>query len=47
MDQAIAVGTNVLASWEHKVNILMEEFVKEKLALKLYSRNGKPNIKIH
>ena len=27
-------------------DILMEEFVKENLTLKLYSENGKPNIKI-
>ena len=45
VDQVV-VDPNVLASWQHKVNRLMEEFVKEKLTLKVYLENGKPNIKI-
>ena len=45
--EQVVVDPNVLASWEHKVNSLMEEFVKEKLTLKVYLENGKPNIKIH
>ena len=40
------VNPNVLTSWEHKVNSLMEEFAKEKLTLNVYSENGKPNINI-
>ena len=44
--EQVVVDPNVLASWQHKVNSLMEEFVKEKLTLKVYSENGKPNIKI-
>ena len=47
MEQVVAVDPNVLASWEHQVNSLMEEFVKEKITLKVYLENGKPNIKIH
>ena len=35
VEQVVAVDPNVLASWEHKVNSLMEEFFKEKLTLKL------------
>ena len=42
----VQVDPNVLASWEHKVNSLMEEFVKEQLTLKVYLENGKPNINI-
>ena len=42
--EQVVVDPNVLASWEHKVNSLMEEFVKEKLTLKVYLENGKPNI---
>src|SRR5713101_3241870 len=45
--EQVVVDPNVLASWQHKVNSLMEEFVKEKLTLKVYLENGKPNIKIH
>ena len=37
VEQVVAVDPNVLASWEHKVNSLMEEFVKEKITLKVYS----------
>ena len=44
--EQVVVDPNVLASWEHKVNSLMEEFFKEKLTLKVYLENGKPNIKI-
>ena len=44
--EQVVVDPNVLASWQHKVNSLMEEFVKEKLTLKVYLENGKPNIKI-
>ena len=47
VEQDVLVDPNVLEYWEHKVNSLMEEFVKEKLTLKVYSENGKPNIKIH
>ena len=35
VEQVVAVDPNVLASWEHKVNSLMEEFVKEKLTLRV------------
>ena len=45
VEQVVLVDPNVLASWEQKVNSLMEQFVKEKLTLKVYSENGKPNIK--
>ena len=45
--EQVVVDPNVLASWEHKVYSLMEEFVKEKLTLKVYLENGKPNINIH
>ena len=38
--QVVLVDPNVLASWEHKVNSLMEEFVKENLTLKVYLENG-------
>ena len=34
--EQVVVDPNVLASWEHKVNSLMEQFVKEKLTLKVY-----------
>ena len=40
------VDPNVLASWEQKVNSLMEDFFKENITLKVYSENGKPNINI-
>ena len=43
--EQVVVDPNVLASWEHKVS-LMEEFVKDKLTLKVYLENGKPNINI-
>ena len=46
MEKFVVVDPNVFASWEQKVNSLMEEFVKERLTLKVYSENGKPNIKI-
>ena len=46
MEQVVVVAPNVLASWEQKVNSLKEEFVKEKLTLKVYLENGKPNINI-
>ena len=36
VEQDVLVDPNVLASWEQKVNSLMEEFVKEKLTLKVY-----------
>ena len=45
--EQVVVDPNVLAYWQHKVNSLMEEFVKEKLTLKVYLENGKPYIKIH
>lgn len=44
--EQVVVDPNVLTFWEAKVNDLMNEFVKEKLTLKVYSENGKPNIKI-
>ena len=44
--EQVVLDPNVLASWEHKVNRLMEEFVKEKLTLKVYLENGKANRKI-
>ena len=44
--EQVVVDPNVLESWEHKVNSLMEEFVKEKLTLKVYLENGKHNINI-
>ena len=47
VEQVLLVDPNVLASWEQKVNSLMEEFVKEKITVKIYSENGKPDIKIH
>ena len=47
VEQVLLVDPNVLESWEQKVNSLMEEFVKERLTLKVYSKNGKPNTKIH
>ena len=37
VEQVVVVDPNVLAYWEHKVNSLIEEFVKEKLTLKVYS----------
>ena len=46
VEQVVVVDPNLLAYWEHKVNSLMEEFFKEKLTLKVYSENGKPNINI-
>ena len=45
--EKVVVDPNLLAYLEQKVNSLMEEFVKERLTLKVYSKNGKPNIKIH
>ena len=45
--QNIGVDSTILASWEQKVNSLMEEFVEEKLTLKVYSEKGTPKIKIH
>ena len=44
--EQVVVDPNVLTFWEAKVNDLMNEFVKEKLTLKVYSENGKHNIKI-
>ena len=37
VEHVVQVDPNVLESWEHKVNSLMEEFVKEKITLKVYS----------
>ena len=47
VEQVVLVDPNVLESWEQKVNSLMEEFFKEKIILKVYLENGKPNINIH
>ena len=47
MEQVVLVDPNVMESWEQKINSLMEEFVKERLTLKVYSENGKTNINIH
>ena len=46
-EEQVVDDPNVLASWKHKVNSLMEAFAKEKLTLKVYLENGKPNIMIH
>ena len=37
VEQVVLVDPNVLASWEPKVNILVEEFLKDRLTLKVYS----------
>ena len=37
VEQNIGVDSTLLTSWEEKVNSLMEEFVEEKLTLKVYS----------
>ena len=47
VEQNIGVDSIILASWEQKLNSLMEEFVEEKLTLKVYSEKGTPKIKIH
>jgi len=47
VEQAIFVDPRVLASWEKKVKSLMEEFVNEKITLKVYSEKGESKIKIH
>ena len=47
VEQNIGVDSTVLASWEQKVNSLMEEFVEEKITLKVYSEKGTSKIKIH
>lgn len=47
VEQTIVVDPNVLASWNLKVNILMEEFVNEKITLKVYLEKRKPKINIH
>ena len=47
VEQNIGVDSTVLASWEQKLNSLMEEFVEEKITLKVYSEKGTPKIKIH
>jgi uncharacterized membrane-anchored protein YjiN (DUF445 family) len=46
IEQNIGVDSTILASWEQKVNSLMEEFVEEKVTLKVYSENGTSKIKI-
>ena len=45
--EQVVVDPKVLTSWELKLNIFMEFFFGEKLTLKVYLENGKPNIKIH
>jgi len=47
VEEATIVDSCVLASWEKKVKSLMEEFVNEKLTLKVYSEKGESKIKIH
>jgi len=40
VEQAIEVDPSLLASWEKKLKGLMEEFINEKLTLKVYSEKG-------
>ena len=40
VEKNIGVDSIVLASWEQKVNSLMEDFVNENITLKVYSENG-------
>ena len=38
MEHDIVVDPNLLASWKQKMNSLIEEFVNEKITLKVYSK---------
>ena len=45
--EQVVVDPKLLTPWELRLNELMQKSFEEKLTLKVYSENGKPNIKIH